>query len=196
MRQTYYSHDAGEGFGFAMAISLANTWDIWFPDPERLSTTLALEEFLRDHGWEPPPSIEEQNLTGVRQLRSELRRIFASESASEAATLLMDSLAGLVVVPRLMVDEPSVGEVAIGFGPRPHADLLEQVRVVVGLGLAGALEHWGLARFRICDAGRCQDVFVDTSKNGRRRYCGVKCQNRVNVAALRERTVRAQQEQQ
>ncbi len=196
MRQMHYSHDAGDDPGFAMAISLANTWDIWFPDPERLNSTQALEEFLHDHGWESPPLIEEQELTGVRQLRSELRRIFASESASEAATLLRDLLAGLVVAPRLIVDEPSVGEVAVGFGPRPDADLLERVRVVVGLGLAEALERWGVARFRICDADRCEDVFVDTSKNGRRRYCGVKCQNRVNVAALRERTARAQQEQQ
>lgn len=194
MRQMNYPHDDQEEPGFGLAISLANTWDIWFPDPERLNTTQALDEFLRDHGWESPPSTKKQELVVVRQLSSELRRIFASESASEAAGLLAALLDGLVVSPRLIVDEPSVGAIAVGFGPRPDADLLEQVRVVTGLGLAGALARWGIERFRMCEADRCEDVFVDTSKNGRRRYCGVKCQNRVNVAALRERTSRARQE--
>ncbi|MEO3867710.1 CGNR zinc finger domain-containing protein [Nonomuraea sp. B12E4] len=35
--------------------------------------------------------------------------------------------------------------------------------------------------------GRCQVVYVDTSRNGRRRFCSPGCANRVNVAAHRAR---------
>lgn len=38
-----------------------------------------------------------------------------------------------------------------------------------------------------CTAPDCDDLFVDTSKNGTRRFCSTTCQNRVKSAAYRER---------
>ncbi|HLU95849.1 MAG TPA: CGNR zinc finger domain-containing protein, partial [Thermobifida alba] len=38
-----------------------------------------------------------------------------------------------------------------------------------------------------CARDGCRTVFVDTSRNGRRRFCSVTCANRVNVAAHRAR---------
>ena len=185
----------GTGFdtGFDFAIALANTWDVWFEDPEKLKTPTALDQFLSGQGWEGSRETEQPELDAVRQLRSELRSIFTSPTAGEATGKLTTLLGELAVVPRLTIDEPTTGPVIVAFGPRPGADLPEQLRVVAGLGLADALERWGVDRFRMCDADRCEDVFVDTSKNGRRRYCGVRCQNRINVAALRQRTAQAQQ---
>ena len=191
MRQTHIHHDTIHASGFGFAIAVANTWDIWFEDPEKLKTPASLDQFLAGQGWEGIPSSGAPELDAVRQLRSELRSIFASQSADEAAAVLTALLNGLTVAPVLMVDEPTAGAVTVAFGPRPEAALPEQLRVVAGLGLAEALERWGVDRFRMCDADRCEDVFVDTSKNGRRRYCGVKCQNRINVAALRQRAAQA-----
>jgi predicted RNA-binding Zn ribbon-like protein len=39
----------------------------------------------------------------------------------------------------------------------------------------------------VCDAGDCNDVLVDLSKNHSRRYCSTTCANRMNVAAFRAR---------
>lgn len=194
MSQPILRHDHEDGSGFGFAVGLGNTWDIWFDDPERLKTTGALDEFLATQGWESVPSTDDRELEAARQLRSELRSIFASQTAHEAAAMLATLLNGLVVEPRLTVGDPADGDVAISFGPRDGADLMEQMRVVAGLGVGGALERWGVDRLRMCDADRCEDVFVDTSKNGRRRYCNVRCQNRFNVAALRRRTAEARSE--
>jgi len=44
-----------------------------------------------------------------------------------------------------------------------------------------------LDRLRVCAAEHCDDVHVDLSKNRSRRFCGVACANRTNVAAYRLR---------
>ena len=43
-------------------------------------------------------------------------------------------------------------------------------------------------RLGVCTAPNCDRVYVDTSRNGTRRYCSTACQNRVKTAAFRART--------
>jgi predicted RNA-binding Zn ribbon-like protein len=40
-------------------------------------------------------------------------------------------------------------------------------------------------RLGVCSAERCDRVYVDTSRNGSRRFCSTACQNRVKAAAFR-----------
>jgi predicted RNA-binding Zn ribbon-like protein len=54
-------------------------------------------------------------------------------------------------------------------------------------GLALALGSDLAGRLGVCDADRCDRVFVDTSKNGSRKFCSTACQNRVKAAAYRAR---------
>ena len=42
-------------------------------------------------------------------------------------------------------------------------------------------------RLGVCTAPHCDRVYVDTSKNGTRRFCSTACQNRVKAAAFRAR---------
>ena len=51
--------------------------------------------------------------------------------------------------------------------------------VVLGSDLSG--------RLGVCTAQRCDRVYVDTSRNGTRRFCSTSCQNRVKAAAFRSR---------
>jgi predicted RNA-binding Zn ribbon-like protein len=51
--------------------------------------------------------------------------------------------------------------------------------IVVGTG--------GLGRLGICHADRCDRVFVDTSRNGSKRFCSQSCLGRQKVAAFRAR---------
>lgn len=53
--------------------------------------------------------------------------------------------------------------------------------------LALALGSNLAGRLGLCDADRCDRVYIDTSKNGSRRYCSTTCQNRVKAAAHRAR---------
>ncbi len=54
-------------------------------------------------------------------------------------------------------------------------------------GLAVVLGSELYGRLGICVAGRCDRVFVDTSKNGTRRFCSTTCQSRVKAATFRAR---------
>jgi predicted RNA-binding Zn ribbon-like protein len=42
-------------------------------------------------------------------------------------------------------------------------------------------------RLGVCTAPRCDRVYVDTSRNGSKRFCSTACQNRVKAAVFRER---------
>jgi predicted RNA-binding Zn ribbon-like protein len=52
-------------------------------------------------------------------------------------------------------------------------------------GLAVVLGSNLLGRLGVCTAPRCDRVYVDTSRNGTRRFCSTSCQNRVKAAAFR-----------
>jgi len=54
-------------------------------------------------------------------------------------------------------------------------------------GLAVVLGGSRSGRLGVCTAPACDRVYVDTSRNGTRRYCSTSCQNRVKTAAFRAR---------
>jgi predicted RNA-binding Zn ribbon-like protein len=54
-------------------------------------------------------------------------------------------------------------------------------------GLAVVLGTEQAGRLGLCTAARCDRVYVDTSRNGTRRFCSKSCQNRVKAAAFRAR---------
>jgi predicted RNA-binding Zn ribbon-like protein len=60
-------------------------------------------------------------------------------------------------------------------------------------GLAVVLGSMLHGRLGVCTAPRCDRVYVDTSRNGTRRFCSTACQNRVKAAAFRAKTGPAEQ---
>ncbi len=54
-------------------------------------------------------------------------------------------------------------------------------------GLALALGSDLAGRLGVCDAERCDRVYVDTSRNASRRFCSTACQSRTKAAAFRAR---------
>lgn len=54
-------------------------------------------------------------------------------------------------------------------------------------GLAVVLGSDLYGRLGVCTAERCDRVYVDTSRNGTRRFCSTACQNRIKAAAFRAR---------
>ena len=49
------------------------------------------------------------------------------------------------------------------------------------------IDEGGGSRLRGCSRPGCGVVFIDTSRNGRRHFCSVRCANQVNVANHRLR---------
>ena len=57
----------------------------------------------------------------------------------------------------------------------------------IAAGLAMALGTSDAGRLGVCEAERCDRVHLDTSRNGGRRFCSTRCQNRAKNAAHRAR---------
>src|SRR3954451_2812133 len=57
----------------------------------------------------------------------------------------------------------------------------------IAAGLAMALGTTDAGRLGVCEAERCDRVHLDTSRNGGRRLCPVRCQSRTKAAAHRAR---------
>jgi predicted RNA-binding Zn ribbon-like protein len=68
-----------------------------------------------------------------------------------------------------------------------HADIVSRAKDTTAGGLAMAVCFSDGRRLGRCDRDGCETVYVDTSRNGRRRFCSLTCANRVNVAAHRAR---------
>jgi predicted RNA-binding Zn ribbon-like protein len=61
------------------------------------------------------------------------------------------------------------------------------VRALTAAGLAHVIDGGDGARLRTCARAGCDVAFLDTSRNGRRHFCSVRCANQVNVANHRQR---------
>ena len=101
----------------------------------------------------------------------------------------------IALVNRLLTDATTYVRVSIHDGRTPHLHYITgtdepvaRISAAVAGGLAVAICGAGGARLGRCAREGCATVYVDTSRNGRRRFCSLACANRVNVAAHRART--------
>jgi predicted RNA-binding Zn ribbon-like protein len=65
--------------------------------------------------------------------------------------------------------------------------LAARVKALTAAGLAHVIDDGAGSRLRACSRAGCGTVFLDTSRNGRRHFCSVRCANQVNVANHRRR---------
>ncbi|NUP25383.1 MAG: CGNR zinc finger domain-containing protein [Nocardia sp.] len=103
---------------------------------------------------------------------------------------------GVDAINALLAETTSRPYISTHDGRAPHlhyaaesAPIDERVKAYTAAGLA---ELYCAAPGRIGRCGRadCPRVFIDTSRNGRRRFCSERCANRVNVARHRARAAR------
>ena len=126
---------------------------------------------------------DDAELAEVRDTRELLRRIWTLErddAAREINALLESALAR----PRLMRHD--------GFdwhlhATDPDAPLAERIRVEVALALVDVIRTAESGRLRACAADDCAGLLMDLSRNGSKRFCSVRCGNRMNMVAFRER---------
>ncbi|TPQ17516.1 CGNR zinc finger domain-containing protein [Streptomyces sporangiiformans] len=174
-----------------MATDLVNTSPAVRSSGEILTTPAALTQFLTEHGIHLDAVTQgrrptEEDLDQVRALRQEVRTILEAateEDVVNAATALV-TRAG--IGPSLHRDADGRWQWYVATSS--NASLADELAVLMGTGLLGALRTLSHDRFRHCTAPACNGMFVDTSKAGRRRYCMPDiCGNRRNVANYRAR---------
>ncbi|MFF1572282.1 CGNR zinc finger domain-containing protein [Leifsonia sp. NPDC058292] len=126
---------------------------------------------------------DEAELAEVHATRDRLRRAWTmsrDDAAHEVNAMLADARA----LPHLMRHD--------GFDWHLHATaqdapLAERIRVEVALALVDVIRSSETGRLRVCAADDCTGLLLDLSRNGSKRFCSVRCGNRMNMVAFRAR---------
>jgi predicted RNA-binding Zn ribbon-like protein len=150
---------------------------------EELPGVAALDRFVADWRWTGSRTHDQAELEAVKSLRPLLAQLWEM-TKDEAAALVNTLLRDANALPQLVKHDGWDYHV---HATPPDAPLADRMAVDAAMAFADVIRSGELARLRVCAAADCDDVVVDLSKNRSRRFCGVTCANRVNVAAYRSR---------
>ena len=140
------------------------------------SYALLLRRYLVDS---PPPRPAE--LAELGGWADRLRAAFGAEPADQLElvnTLTLEA----ACVPRVVVHDGL--DAHLHFAPA-SASVPNRIRAITAGGLAMAIVILGGERLGACGRSACANVYLDTSRSGRRRYCSVRCANAARVARHR-----------
>lgn len=168
----------------ALAENLVNSHDITLQEPEHLRGIDDLRGFMAHHGIAADEAVTTHDLQKTRALRSATRQVFESRSESQATRRINSLLAGKRYAA--VMSTHGAGAV-LGWRIATEDGAAAQLEAAVAINLAALLQAVGFARYRVCHASPCQDVFIDLSKKGNRIFCGPRCATRVHVAQFRKR---------
>jgi predicted RNA-binding Zn ribbon-like protein len=167
-----------------LAEDLVNTYDPISGEDE-LTGVPALIDFVRAHEVSNPGKATTADVTRVRDLRTKLRSVFDASDQENAVKILNGLLSESGARPELTNHD---GEpLHLHYSP-PGTPLAPRLTAETAMALTVVIAEDGFDRLRICEGERCEDVFVDESRNRSRRYCSpAVCGNRASVAAWRAR---------
>jgi len=150
---------------------------------EELPDIGALDRFVAHWRWTGSRTHDEAELAAVLDVRPRLARLWEM-TPDEAAALVNALLRDASALPQLVKHDGWDYHI---HATSPDAPLADRMAVDAAMAIADVIRSGELARLRVCAAAACDDVLVDLSKNRSRRFCGLSCANRVNVAAYRSR---------
>ena len=156
------------------------------PDDDALLAYLTGREWLH-------PSLHERDLPAIQRFQRELRPVFEASDRDDVGgvvSLLNELLAVHPITPMISDHDPTHLHMHVANRAASVAELLIGEAL---MGLANLVCDLGATRLGICQAAKCEHVFVDTSPNQSRRYCSDRCSSRANVAAFRARQKAAAQ---
>jgi predicted RNA-binding Zn ribbon-like protein len=174
-----FAHDTERAL--AAAAGLVNTGRA--DDGDQLTTPEELEELVRTWQWTGPRTGNAAELAAVRELRPTLAEFWSGDKDAVVA-VVNRVLADRRALPQLVKHDEWDYHV---HATAPDAPLADRMAVEAAMAVADVIRIDELGRLRICGGEDCQDVYVDLSKNRSRRFCGITCGNRANVAAYRAR---------
>jgi hypothetical protein len=131
------------------------------------------------------PAVTGGDVRALAPWTARLRPVFEADGPQDRARLADGLLTAAGCRPRLV--SHALGQpFHLHYAPL-EASLAQRVRAMTAGGLAQVVDQGEGARLRACARDGCAVAFLDTSRNGRRVFCSVRCANQVNVATHRRR---------
>jgi len=168
-----------------LAEDFINTYDTFLAEPEYLRAPADLRRFLIDHNIPVAKALNEDALAEAKALRIQLRELWISDNPDAIARGLNALLSGKPLSAAFTPIGRDGAELDLSVGH--DLPTLHRLAAESALGIGFALEKYGNERLRACAAEPCRNVFIDTSRNGTRRFCSDRCANRHNTIAFRSR---------
>ena len=150
---------------------------------DELATQAQLTALLNANDYSGVMRRDEQELHEVHETRDLLRRVW-SLSREEAVTEVNRMLREAGAMPYLVKHDRYDWHL---HATENDAPLAERIRVEASLALADVIRTNEMGRMRVCEADDCTGLLIDLSRNGSKRFCSIRCGNRMNQLAFRER---------
>lgn len=150
---------------------------------DELVTNQQLSALLDEHGYSGRMLRDAKELHEVREARDLLRRVWVLDTdslADEVNRMLRDANAQPYLIRHDGLDWHL-------HATSREAPLAERIRVESALALVDVIRSGETDRMRVCEADDCEGLVIDLSRNGSKRYCNIRCGNRMNQVAHRER---------
>ncbi|RZS34788.1 CGNR zinc finger protein [Herbihabitans rhizosphaerae] len=141
------------------------------------------EKIIEEHDYRPAKPVSD---AGARELAAwslRLRTVF-DEPELDVRVKLTNQLLAIVAAPPYITQHDSRSP-HFHYADT-HAPIVARIKTFTAMGLAHAICD-DAGRIGRCDRSGCAVVYVDTSRNGRRRFCSAQCANRTHVAEHRSR---------
>ncbi|MCM3780027.1 CGNR zinc finger domain-containing protein [Microbacterium hydrocarbonoxydans] len=163
-------------YAVLLAASLANDWPA-----DRAAIEVRTLSMGMTMVFPPAPDDHER----VRDVIDDWLEVVDQSDPGERARLLNDQMAEAAAYPRLTNHS---GE---GWHLHYRDDVPSLPFVLRGIITVGTSLHLvtrGMDRLGRCEASPCTNVVVDITRNGRQRFCSVRCANRAAVRRHRARS--------
>ncbi|CAD5140611.1 conserved protein of unknown function [Microbacterium sp. Nx66] len=162
-------------YAVLLAASLANDWPEDRAGIEERTLALGMTQTF-------PPAPDDH--AEVRAVIDDWLAIVDEPDADARAALLNDQLAAAGAYPRLTNHDDEGWHLHYRDDVRSLPFVL---RAIINLGTALHLVTRGMNRLGRCNAPPCTNVVADVTRNGRQRFCSVRCANRAAVRRHRAR---------
>ncbi|HKS45764.1 MAG TPA: CGNR zinc finger domain-containing protein [Amycolatopsis sp.] len=146
-----------------------------------------LRKLLRPRRAKNAPEVSEKDVERLREYAIRLREVFVAVDSGRIDDACDQTNALLRETHAAPVLSGHDGEPWHLHFHAPDTGWARSWAASMATALAVVLGNPMYDRLGVCTAPACDRVFVDTSRNGTRRFCSTPCQNRVKAAAFRAR---------
>lgn len=150
---------------------------------DELATIEQLKALLDGYPFTGRIDYDEAELRDVHRTRALLRQVWTLDR-DDAVEAVNKMLRDAKALPYLVRHDSLDWHI---HATEPSSPLAERIRVEAALALIDVIRMNEMDRLRICAADDCEGLVLDLSRNGLKRFCTVRCGNRMNMIAFRER---------